>query len=202
MNIDLMIREVQTALGLDRDGKAGPLTWAAIHGRIVGQKTPDEHAPSVTSTVDDRSEAVIATLHPTVRPYARALILRAKERGITIKVISGLRSYAEQAKLYAQGRTAPGPRVTNAGPGYSNHNFGIAFDVGVFSGGAYLGESPAYKAVGSMGVGLGLEWGGSWTTIQDEPHFQLRPSWASGLSERAMLAGLRERTDSGRDVFA
>lgn len=202
MNIDTIIREVQTALKLTPDGKAGPVTWAAVYDKIVGKKAPDEHAPSITWPVDDRSETNIATLHPKVQSYARALILRAKDSGITIKIISGTRSYDEQAKLYAQGRTEPGKRVTNAGPGYSNHNFGLAFDIGVFSGNRYLEESPAYKAVGALGIELGLEWGGNWRSLQDEPHFQLRPQWAASLAESDMLAELRRRKVSNTDAFA
>lgn len=55
---------------------------------------------------------------------------------------SGLRTYEEQNALYAQGRTAPGNKVTNAKGGFSNHNFGIAFDIGIFEGAKYLGDSP------------------------------------------------------------
>jgi EamA-like transporter family len=40
-----------------------------------------------------RSESVIATLLPEVRPYARALVTKAAANAITIKVISGLRNY-------------------------------------------------------------------------------------------------------------
>ena len=46
----------------------------------------------------------------------------------------------EQAKVYAQGRTAPGKIVTHAKPGHSNHNFGVAFDVGIFVGGQYIDD--------------------------------------------------------------
>ena len=55
--------------------------------------------------------------------------------------------------------------------------------------------------MGALGRDLGLEWGGNWITIQDEPHFQLRPSWASDISERDMLAELRSRKDSGKGVY-
>lgn len=41
---------------------------------------------------------------------------------------SGTRTMAEQAALYFQGRTAPGKIVTNARPGMSLHNYGIAVD--------------------------------------------------------------------------
>jgi peptidoglycan L-alanyl-D-glutamate endopeptidase CwlK len=155
-----------------------------------------------TDPVDDRSEKVIATLLPEVQPYARTLVHKAAEAGITIKVISGLRTYEEQDALFAQGRTTPGRKVTNAPAGHSNHNFGIAFDVGVFDGSNYIEESPDYKTVGKIGVDLGLEWGGNWQSIQDEPHFELRPDWASDLSESDMLAELRDRKDSGKEAYA
>jgi peptidoglycan L-alanyl-D-glutamate endopeptidase CwlK len=152
--------------------------------------------------VSERSENVIATLLPEVQPLARDLIGKAAEAGIKIEILSGLRSYAEQDKLFAKGRTAPGPKVTNAQGGHSNHNFGIAFDIGVFEGSRYIEESPAYAKVGTMGKELGLFWGGDWESIQDEPHFELRPDWAADLKESDMLAQLRDRHDSGQGVFA
>src|ERR1700704_435919 len=96
--------------------------------------------------VDERSEKNIRTLRPEVQPLARKLIETAVEQGINAKVISGLRTYAEQDALYAQGRTQSGPKVTKARGGYSWHNFGMAFDVGIFSadGKKYYGESEAY----------------------------------------------------------
>jgi peptidoglycan L-alanyl-D-glutamate endopeptidase CwlK len=203
MKIEQMIVEVQQALGLQPDGKPGPLTWGAIHNALVQPAAPP--APAFTEAGDRasaRSERVIATLHPAVQPYARALYFAAREHGITMHVISGLRSYEEQAELYAKGRTTRGPKVTNARPGYSNHNFGLAFDVGVFEGDDYLGDSPKYKALGVLGTDLGLEWGGNWRSIQDQPHFQLRPPWATDLSDSAMLAECRRRRDAEVDYFA
>jgi hypothetical protein len=66
-----------------------------------------------------------------------------------------MRSFAEQDALYAQGRTKPGKIVTKARGGFSNHNFGVAFDIGVFKGGSdpekaktFVPESPLYKVIG------------------------------------------------------
>jgi peptidoglycan LD-endopeptidase CwlK len=53
-----------------------------------------------------------------------------------------------------------------------------------------------------LGQELGLEWGGNWTSIVDEPHFQLRPAWAQALNESTMLAGLRQRKQDGEPVYA
>jgi len=156
----------------------------------------------LSDRVDDRSEKVIATLLPEVQPHARALVTKAAQHGITIKVISGLRTYEEQNDLYAQGRTEPGRIVTKARGGFSNHNFGIEFDIGVFEGTKYLDESPKYKAVGVLGMDLGLEWGGNWKTIVDQPHFQLRPKWAGDMKESVMLAELRARKDLRKGAYA
>lgn len=206
MNTDEIIRAVQKALGIDVDGRAGPDTWKAIYFRITGKAAPADPPtappPAASGAVDGRSEKAIAALQPEVRPYARSLVLKAASMGITIKVISGLRTYEEQNELFAQGRTKSGRIVTNARGGFSNHNFGIAFDVGVFDGSSYIPESPRYKAVGALGIDLGLDWGGNWKTIKDEPHFQLRPRWASDMAERDMLAELRTRVAAGRALYA
>ena len=198
MDTEMVIRAVQRKLGLEEDGRPGPITWAAIYAKIVGDSVPE----ALSGNVDARSEAVIQTLHPSARPYARALVNKAASIGIDIKVISGLRTFAEQDKLYAQGRTTPGKKVTNAKGGQSNHNYGIAFDVGVFDGPKYLPNSPKYKVVGGIGQELGLEWGGNWTTIVDQPHFQLRPDWAKNESEREMLVELFRRHENGLDYYA
>lgn len=156
----------------------------------------------IEETIDPRSEKYIATLLPELRPVVRLLVHKAAQSGIQIKIISGLRTTAEQDKLYAKGRTLPGAKVTNARGGYSDHNFGIAFDIGVFEGPKYLRESARYEAVGALGMELGLEWGGSWKSLVDQSHFQLRPAWARTLSEKAMLAELRDRAASGKPVYA
>lgn len=198
MQIDRIIREVQQELGVEVDGKAGPQTWAAIHRRLVPGADQSLLELAAGERTNARSEQVIATLDAMVQPYARALYFKARGNGITGNIISGLRSFQEQDALYAQGRTSPGNIVTNARAGHSVHNFGLAFDVGIFEGSRFLGESPQYKAVGALGLELGLEWGGNWRTIVDEPHFQLRPLWAKELTQRQMLAQLRQRLGEGR----
>jgi peptidoglycan L-alanyl-D-glutamate endopeptidase CwlK len=146
---------------------------------------------AIDTPVDPRSAANIATLLPAAQRAAQALLAAANDgrlgAGIGVKIICGTRTDAEQTALYAQGRTTPGPVVTDAPAGYSNHNFGIAFDVGIFNGGVYLDESPLYAKVGALGRTLGLEWGGDWASFTDLPHFQL--PWSGSLAEaRALVA--------------
>jgi peptidoglycan L-alanyl-D-glutamate endopeptidase CwlK len=147
-------------------------------------------------TFDERTEKNIATLIPKAQVFAHDFMERAIQamalKGVVVKIISGTRTYAEQNILYAKGRTAPGPRVTNARGGYSNHNFGIAFDIGLFKDGKYLTSSPLYNECGVIGESVGLEWGGRWKTFPDGPHYQLN----TGLT----IAQMRDRTAAGKSV--
>jgi peptidoglycan LD-endopeptidase CwlK len=143
--------------------------------------------------IDERSEKNIATLNKQVQPLARRLIEEATAQGITVKIICGHRTYEEQDELYAQGRTKHGNIVTKAKGGQSMHNFGTAFDVGIFDGREYLGDSPDYEKVGKIGEALGLEWGGHWKFI-DEPHFQ--------MTEGRSLTQLRTAYEEKGDALA
>lgn len=162
---------VQRRLNVSADGIVGPKTLAALDQALPPNSTPDEAVGGAEPPVDERSEKNIATLHPRLRDKARALVRLSANQGITIKVISGTRSYEEQAALYAKGRTAPGPKVTNAKPGDSWHQHSVAWDIGVWENGTYVGDSPKYRQVGEIGESLGLEWGGRWKFV-DLPHFQ------------------------------
>jgi peptidoglycan L-alanyl-D-glutamate endopeptidase CwlK len=130
---------------------------------------------------DPRSERNIASLLPKAQVIARAFMAVAVTAPFQVKMLSGLRTYAEQNALFAQGRTKPGPKVTNARGGQSNHNFGIAWDVGIFVDGVYYTgknakQERAYDDLGALVkskfVGV-LGWGGDWKKMKDKPHYQL-----------------------------
>ena len=120
------------------------------------------------------------------------------KHGVTFEVLSGLRSYAQQAALFAQGRTKPGKIVTNARPGSSWHNYGLAIDLGLFKGGVYLDErnprlaDRVYSELGALAKSLDIEWAGYWTSFTETPHFQFRPGLPSIAAAKAKLeaAGL------------
>jgi peptidoglycan hydrolase-like protein with peptidoglycan-binding domain len=113
-------------------------------------------------------------LQGETRDKAYALFDRAKREGLGICIVSGLRTYAEQAALYAQGRTKPGKIVTNAEPGESYHNFGLAFDFAVMRNGALVWnpEHADWKGFVRLGKEAGFDWGGDWTSFRDYPHLQ------------------------------
>jgi peptidoglycan L-alanyl-D-glutamate endopeptidase CwlK len=194
MTAQQMVIEIQKALGVPADGVCGPFTIAAIYDKLIGGEQAEPE-------IDERSARSLIGLHPKVQQLAKEFLGRCKKAGLGVRVIDGLRTYAQQAELYAKGRTLPGKIVTKAGPGQSMHNFGLAFDIGIFVDNKYLPESAQYAAAGAVGKELGLTWGGDFQSIKDEPHFELRPSWSNGMASSAMLAELRRRKEVGTSVI-
>lgn len=86
------------------------------------------------------------------------------------------RSREEQDTLYAQGRTTPGKRVTNAKAGESKHNFfpSQAIDI-AFK--AYNGEldwsDSLFRDFAVLMKKYGTQWGGDWHSFKDTPHFEI-----------------------------
>jgi peptidoglycan L-alanyl-D-glutamate endopeptidase CwlK len=117
----------------------------------------------------------LAGLHPILATRGRSMIDLCGHAAVALLVTQGLRTYAEQDALYAQGRSAPGKIVTYARGGESYHNFGLAFDVVVLDA---LGKAdwdsghPAWATAAEIGQSVGLEWGGSWKKLKDLPHYQ------------------------------
>jgi peptidoglycan L-alanyl-D-glutamate endopeptidase CwlK len=125
----------------------------------------------------------INDLHPDIQVLCREFLARTHHEKINTFLTCTYRSPAEQDELYAQGRTKPGKKVTNARAGQSKHNFEIdgqpaskAFDFAVRNDDATLNwnsSSAPWERAGEIGMELGLNWGGSWKTFKDYPHFEI-----------------------------
>lgn len=120
----------------------------------------------------------IEDLEPVTQQKVLALLQRCAREGILLKVTSTYRTWAEQAEIYAQGRTKPGKKVTNAPPGYSWHNFRRAADLADIDASPFdLGnpglqdDDPIWEKIGDHAEAVGLEWGGRWKT-PDRPHVE------------------------------
>jgi peptidoglycan LD-endopeptidase CwlK len=144
---------------------------------------------------DPRTEGCIQTMIPEAQTKAREFMNAVKGLPLTYKIISGTRTFAEQDILFKKR-----PKVTNAKGGQSNHNFGIAWDVGIFENGKYFEGKPGKedKAYVQLGALIkqkvpGLEWGGDWKTFKDKPHYQM----STGKSEKQLLALL----EKGKSFF-
>lgn len=119
----------------------------------------------------------IAKLHPKIRFKVTQAVLNAEKRGITIRIVQGLRTFAEQDALYAKR-----PKVTNAKGGQSYHNYGLAIDFALVHKDGKVSwdmkeDLDADKKADWLEVveefeKLGFSWGGHWKTA-DNPHFEM-----------------------------
>lgn len=103
----------------------------------------------------------------------RQVIAEMYEQGIYVCVAQGFRSITEQNTLYAQGRTTNGSIVTNTKGGQSNHNFGVAVDLCLYTadGSDVIWDVNAnFKKVVAAMKARGFKWGGDWPVFKDYPH--------------------------------
>lgn len=127
------------------------------------------------------NEEKLKLLYPPFAEMVQDFLYRAETEGLHGEIFAGLRTYDEQDLIYAQGRSKPGKKVTNAKAGQSYHNFGLAIDyVFIDAKGEPTWNGP-YSIVGQFAKEAGLEWGGGWTPIlingvlvsrADRPHIQ------------------------------
>lgn len=191
-----LTRQIQRLVEAPVDGIYGPVTAAAIlrcldpvAGEVAGPVRAEDLA------FDRRTEGNLATLQPGAvakfRPFLRRAVAVAAAMGADLRVICGARNAADQEQAKRAGRS-------KASYGWSWHNYGMAIDFGLFRGKSnYLDETDPdlswtiYSALGALAPGYGLEWGGSWTSIVDSPHFQvdLGRSSPKAADRKLLLAG-------------
>jgi len=113
-------------------------------------------------------------LEPGTRKRVGWLLSWCKKQGIDIIVTCTYRTPAEQTTLYAQGRTKPGSKVTNARAWRSWHNVRRAFDICFTDGkkAIYSGPLAKWNEVAAKAKEIGLTWGGNFRSFKDKPHFQ------------------------------
>ena len=105
------------------------------------------------------SSRSLADLRPAFRARAVAWLDQCIHAGLDVLVTCTYRSMAEQADLYARGRTAPGKKVTNAKPGQSAHNYGLALDFVPMINGKpeWSAKDPAWGQAITLAESQGME---------------------------------------------
>lgn len=140
---------------------------------------------------DKISIARCKLLHPAIRGEVPVIIDEVEKElpvNLAIRVVQGLRTFEEQDALYQKGRTTKGPRVTNAKPGSSYHQYGLAVDFAllvdknndgkfdVLSWDIKKDSDDDSKAdwfeVVEAFKRHGYESGAEWRTFKDYPHVQ------------------------------
>ena len=153
-----------------------------------------------------------ATLNPSFQKALGEVLSQyvAKNAGGLQPFINeGARTMERQAALYAQGRTTPGNIVTNAKPGQSLHNYGVAADIywrDPKTGKVVSFTDPraleAAKALGQLANKNGLLWGGTPGRgfPVDMPHVQYDISWQQAQREYRPATATTQGGTGGNDA--
>jgi peptidoglycan hydrolase-like protein with peptidoglycan-binding domain len=141
------VRHVQLLLGVSVDGKFGSKTEGAVvafqhaHGIDVLLDGEGKVGNATLAALEEAGKTISAAgtsidprnktpqVHPELRRRLGMLAEALAGRGMQAMITDGLRTFAEQDAIFAQGRTKPGDIVTNARGGESNHNYGLAVDL-------------------------------------------------------------------------
>lgn len=101
-------------------------------------------------------------LHPAMREAVSRVVAQLRSEGHPYRVFEAFRTPERQARLYAQGRTAAGPKVTRARPWRSYHQFGLAADLVLHIDGKWSWETAGplrrhWERMHEVGREAGLE---------------------------------------------
>lgn len=119
-------------------------------------------------------------LAPPMKLAALNFLKACQVVGLDVLIYCTSRPIAEQARLYAVGRSLPGARLTNAKPGESLHNpdengKSWAFDaVPMMAGRCMFTDNAMIDLMGKTGESVGLQWAGRWKgAMRERLHFQI-----------------------------
>jgi peptidoglycan LD-endopeptidase CwlK len=123
--------------------------------------------------LDAISRERLSVVHPELGRRVNQL---ANLLSFPIRVTQGLRTWPQQAALYAQGRTEPGTIVTQAKPEQSAHCFMYAVDIAPIDGTGidWNGKDAKWQEILDKAPSCGLAEGAQWRTFVDEPHLYLQ----------------------------
>jgi peptidoglycan L-alanyl-D-glutamate endopeptidase CwlK len=188
-NINLMIKTVQQKLKVKEKGKPGIKTWRALYQLITGNSSTVFKRDD--TTIDSHNETILQDMTKEIVPFAKELIHLAAEQGIYVRLITGL----------AQ------KEMDNSETSFSIHNFGLAFDIGIFSQNVsgefiYNGDMLVYANVSKLAESIGLIWAADRKNFTNLSRFELRPAWSLRMSEGDMVKELYRRKESGLNLLA
>ncbi|MGV3612278.1 MAG: glycosyl hydrolase 108 family protein [Fluviicola sp.] len=172
-------------LGFERNDATIVTSLSGSRSLSLSYQKARVSAFSIPKTWDSHTDKRILELHPDIRTTVADYInLMDTKHGMKLRVTANpYRTFEEQDELYAQGRTKPGKKVTNARAGESYHNYGLAIDVVEIK--PYFGYDKGYdqkrwSLIGKEGKAMGFEWGGDFTTLVDKPHLQMTFGYTEG----------------------
>lgn len=140
----------------------------------------------------------VSQAHREVLARGIEMVKRCHAEGIYVLFTDGLRTFTDQAILYGKGRSSyvysgkqygnsKVGKVTNALPGNSFHNYGLALDFVLTDSDAkqvFWTRNRQWERAAAIAKELGFTWGGDWKGFVDNPHIE----YTNGLT----LAQIRQ----------
>jgi peptidoglycan LD-endopeptidase CwlK len=143
----------------------------------------------------------IEDLSPEAKNLCITHVNLCKEQGIELLITSTYRDYEAQAALYAIGRTVDRglPKVTDAAPGRSWHQYRCAWDIVPLVMGKcdWVSRDKTgrltnrWALIVELADEAGVEAAAHWTEFREDAHFQFRPT----------IAGLHINLDDAKQRF-
>lgn len=150
----------------------------------------------------------VSQVHREVLARGIEMVKRCHAEGIYVLFTDGLRTNVDQAILFGKGRPSnsnykstqctyyngkdyanpSAKRVTNARPGTSFHNYGLALDFVLTDENArqvFWSRNKQWERAAAIAKELGFTWGGDWKGFVDNPHIQ----YDGGLTLAQIKAG-------------
>jgi len=123
------------------------------------------------------SDDPLAGVHPKLIKGVQQILEALRTLGYPMKILEGVRTDERQAELYAKGRTAPGPIVTNCdGVTHRSRHQTQVDGMGHAVDCCFEGDAPfegPWAVYGAAAEALGYLWGGRFTKLVDRPHIEL-----------------------------
>jgi peptidoglycan LD-endopeptidase CwlK len=115
----------------------------------------------------------------------------SRRRLCTLDEVNRLRTLAVLAPITADANHV----VTDARPGFSYHNYGLAADLCYATGDPYRERDHAltWEQIGALAEAQGLVWGGRFRMRPDRPHVQ----WTGTLGLADLRAGTLPPIETG-----
>lgn len=207
-----LIKAIQQKLQIQADGKPSAKTLDRAYVAIFGSEADTEsleeyqYALAQEPQQDLYNETILKKMPKEVVPFAKELIHIAADQGICLRLINALKA-EDQHKTKERKHQLSQHIFIDAQSNFSNCNFGLAFDMGIFEKNTtgelvFKDQSPLYAKVAQLGESIGLTCASANKNSTAVPHFELRPAWAVRMKESEMIQELYRRKKENINLLA
>lgn len=152
-------------------------------------------------------ENELNNLSPEILPTIKTLINLCAAQGLFIKIKNRSTVIRRCLMSDLDFDITAAYEATGSLTNLAYHNFGLAFGIGIYESSAfgklkYIDHKALYDKVGKIGESIGLTWAGNHPLLSNLRYFELRPHWASQMSDKEMMNELYRRKDAKLGLLA